>query len=126
MKMVAGKIVLFVFLIIALCYNIPLLHSQNSDPKINTEFSLQEEHDVAGDLKLIEYGRTNSGINYSNKSLNLFLLADIKNDIVNYVLQVKLAKGFFLLKNSSLSQGNPEIFTETRRQLRPARRLSIR
>lgn len=98
MKNVAGKIILLVFLFIALCYNVPLLHSNNSNQKINTEFSLQEEHVLAGDLELKQFSRTSSVITYSCKNLITYFLTDFMADTFNYSLQVKSAKGFLLLK----------------------------
>jgi hypothetical protein len=97
MRNITGKISLLVFLFIALSYNGGLLHSHNFTHKTNTEFSLQEEHQLAGDLELKHNSRTNSVITYSYNNL-ISYLTDFTFDSFKYILQAKSAKGFFLLK----------------------------
>jgi hypothetical protein len=98
MKKLAGNIILLLFLSCALGYNVLLPKLCNSLQEINSEFSFQEVHNLAGDLALNEHNSTNPVVHHYYKNLSAHLLTGVVAGNFNYNLKVKSAEGFLLLK----------------------------
>lgn len=102
MKNTAGIFIIYVLLLAALYSNAGITSYYNSCQNLYTEFSLQEGHDLAGDLELKNNNRISPVITYSCKNLYSYLLLHLNTETFNNGLLVKSAKGAFLLKKHLL------------------------